>query len=45
MKLKTNIKAGALGTNHNQTPAALKLKSNIKAGALGTNHNQTPAAR
>ena len=39
MKTKTNIKAGALTSNHNQT--GLVLKTSVKAGALTSNHNQT----
>ena len=42
MRIKTNLKAGALGGNHNQTMASgLKVKSNVKGGALSDNHNQT----
>ena len=45
MKIKTNVKAGAIYTNHSQTVArGLKVKSNIKAGGLpDMNHNQTAA--
>jgi hypothetical protein len=33
MKIKTNVKASALTSNHNQTVArGLKVKTNIKAG-------------
>jgi hypothetical protein len=33
MKIKTNMKAGALSGNHNQTVTrGLKVKTNIKAG-------------
>ena len=44
MRIKTNLKAGGLVDNHNQTvTSGLKVKSNAKAGALGPNHNQTVA--
>ena len=43
MKIKTNVKAGALTFNHNQTVACgLKVKAIVKAGAVGgrySNHN------
>ena len=54
MKIKTNVKAGRIIGNHNQT-VALKVKTNVKAGAsngdivigstvtLPPNHNQTMA--
>ena len=44
MKTKTQVKAGALSTNHNQKSAALKVRTTVKAGALIDNHNQTSAA-
>ena len=52
MKIKTNVKAGSLSPNHNQTAAsALKVKTNVKAGVnsdgagcgSGLQHNQTMA--
>ena len=41
MRVKTNVKAGAISKNHNQTVKGLRVKSNVKAGALTRNHNQT----
>jgi hypothetical protein len=42
MKVKTNVKAGSLLTNHNQTaPRGLKVKTKVKAGHWPTQHNQT----
>ncbi len=41
MKVKTNIKAGGLMTNHNQTRRPLAVKTGVKAGLTGPNHNQT----
>ena len=38
MKTKTNIKAGALSPNHNQS--GLKVRSQVKAGGT-MNHNQS----
>ena len=44
MKVKSNVKAGKLGANHNQTASrGLNVKSGVKAGKLGLNHNQTVA--
>ena len=37
MRIKTNVKAGALSDNHNQTVArSLKVKSNVKAEPMST---------
>jgi hypothetical protein len=35
MKVKTNVKAGGLTSNHNQTfISGLKVKTNVKAGTI-----------
>jgi hypothetical protein len=34
MRIKTNVKAGPIASNHNQTIRSLKIKSGIKAGGL-----------
>lgn len=38
MTIQTNVKAGALTSNHNET---LVVRSNVKAGALNGNHNES----
>ena len=43
MKVKSNVKAGKLGANHNQTAKGLRVKSSLKAGGVSLNHNQTLA--
>ena len=43
MRIKSNVKAGRLTSNHNQTVKGLRVKSNVKAGKLSANHNQTVA--
>ena len=48
MKVKTNIKAGLGGTNHNETLArqakGLKVHTGVKAGGINNpNHNETLA--
>jgi hypothetical protein len=48
MRIKTNVKAGSLNLNHNQTLArarkAIRIKSGVKAGGV-INHNQTLACK
>ena len=39
MTIKTNVKAGGLNWNHNQS--GLAVKSAVKAGGFQINHNQT----
>jgi len=42
LKVKTNVKAGDMTFQHNQTMArALKVKSGVKAGDHTMQHNQT----
>lgn len=42
MKIKSNVKAGGLQLNHNQTASrGPRVKSGVRAGKLGANHNQT----
>jgi hypothetical protein len=44
MKIKTNVKAGGINMQHNQTMArSLKVKTNVKAGRIIGNHDQTVA--
>ena len=42
MRIETNVKAGGIRANHNQTVArGLKVKRNVKAGGLQLNSNET----
>ena len=56
MQVKTQVKAGGLPMNHNQTLVRdrvprqpLKVKTHVQAGRMSANHNQTlvcaPASR
>ena len=41
LKVRTNIRAGGLSINHNETQVrGLKVRTNIRAGSL-SNHNET----
>ena len=47
-QIKTNIKSGGLGLNHNETHISdqaktngLKVRSLVRAGAMTYNHNET----
>lgn len=39
MKLKSHVKSGKLGLNHNSS--AIKIKTSVRGGKLGLNHNET----
>ncbi|HET9531165.1 MAG TPA: hypothetical protein VFQ92_12485 [Blastocatellia bacterium] len=41
MRIKTNVKAGGISMQHNQTIRSVKVKSGVKAGKLAANHSQT----
>ena len=45
MKTETNLKAGGLTKNHNETlvrdSRGLKVKTGVKAGGMISNHNET----
>jgi hypothetical protein len=38
MTIKTNVKAGGIDPNHNET---LSVRSNVKAGRIIANHNES----
>jgi hypothetical protein len=44
MKIKTNVKGGALSNNHNVNATALSVKTRVRAGALAPNHNESIVA-
>ena len=39
MKTKSNVKAGGIHLNHNQS--GLSVKTSVKAGGIRLNHNQS----
>jgi hypothetical protein len=44
MKIKTQIRAGRLSSNHNataQSAVTMKVKTGVRAGKLAGNHNAT----
>ena len=46
MKLRTNVKAGGLPLNHNESQvrdhaAGMRVKILVKSGAITSNHNET----
>ena len=44
MKIKSNVKADAIGSNHNQTVVrGLKVKTNVKAGKTCDDPTPAPA--
>jgi hypothetical protein len=43
MKIKTNVKAGAMFNNHNAK--GVKVKSKVKAGTYYLNHNANTVRR
>jgi len=43
LRVRTNMKAGLTGNNHNETRASgpgLRIRTNLKAGLLALNHNE-----
>ena len=43
MKIRSNVKAGKLAANHNQSVKGLRIRAGLKAGKLAVNHNQAIA--
>jgi len=45
VRVRTRVKAGAIGLNHNESQAAgVRVRTRVKAGTLQTNHNEAQAA-
>jgi hypothetical protein len=45
MKIRSNVKSGGLGLNHNERLVSAKsngltVKTGVKAGGIGVNHNE-----
>src|SRR5437867_4140241 len=47
MRLRAKVKAGDMGSNHNETNVqdrrGLRGKTHVKAGGMANNHNEAPA--
>ena len=44
MRVKSNVKAGKIAFNHNQTVKGVRVKSSVRAGGVNlAKHNQTVA--
>ena len=44
IQVKTDVKAGVMGWNHNEAEAAtITVKSGVKAGGMAMNHNESEA--
>jgi hypothetical protein len=41
MKIKSKVRAGGVGVQHNATKSGLKIKSKVRAGGLSAQHNAT----
>ena len=43
MRVKSNVKSGALAANHNRSVKGLRVRSSVKAGGYKLNHSQSVA--
>jgi hypothetical protein len=43
MRVKSNVKSGAVYPNHSQSVKGLRVRSRVKAGGIRWNHNQSVA--